>query len=76
MHLPPTDTVLSLEGSQAVSIADQQTPDDDDGKGLKPPNLHPCQSLTFHLLLGSSDHIVKDVERPLVLGLANRPRLF
>lgn len=33
MHLPPKDTVLSLEGSQAVLIADQRTPDDDDGKG-------------------------------------------
>lgn len=34
------------------------------------------QTLTFHLFLGSSNHIVKDVECPLIPGLANCPRLF
>lgn len=36
----------------------------------------PRKSLTFHLVLGSSNQVVKDVERPLVSGLANRSGLL
>lgn len=38
--------------------------------------MHSHRSLTFHLVLGSSNQVIKDVERPLVSGLANRPRLL